>query len=117
MQNTRAKSPNRGYSTLEPQNSNGLNSSFIEQKMNVRSNVTGYVDHMWKKYDEDNNGYLDMSEARKFIYAVFSDMFEAESLNILKGDGFKKIFEKLDTDGNGTIDKDEAIAFIKALNG
>ena len=60
---------------------------------------------------------MDRAEARKFIFAVFDDMFDSDSLRMLEGDGFENVFDKLDSDGSGTIDKREAIAFIKALSG
>ena len=68
------------------------------------------VDEIWKKYDDDDNGYLDKEETKKFVKDTLSDMSDGAGFN---DDDFDQCFNEFDNDKSGTIEKAEMVQFIK----
>ena len=65
------------------------------------------IDDIWRKYDVDGNGTLDVEEARCFIREVLDQNITDEA--------FDEVFKELDIDGSGTINRDEIAIFINKL--
>ena len=78
-------------------------------------NVIGKcVDKIWSKYDDDNNGYLDKHETKRFVQETLADMANGEGF---KDDDFDECFREFDKDGNGIIERNEMVQFIKKVAG
>ena len=79
------------------------------------------IDQIWEQYDEDNSGYLDREETRRFIISTIGEMDEADDDNDdNRDDGFteedfEQCFRKVDVDNSGAISKDEMLTFIKLI--
>merc|ERR1739844_840068 len=78
-------------------------------------NVIGKcVDEIWSKYDDDNNGYLDKQETKRFVQDTLADMADGAGFN---DDDFDQCFREFDKDGSGTIERGEMVQFIKQVAG
>lgn len=66
---------------------------------------------MFKIYDDDNSGYLDPEEMRKFIDELRNSMY----LPVSDDEIFQKIIEILDTDGDGMIELLELLNNIETI--
>ena len=69
------------------------------------------VNDIWVLYDKDNNGYLDKTEAKKFIFNVVGSTEAAA----FEENEFDECFDELDINGTGVIERAEMVSFIKAL--
>ena len=78
-------------------------------------NVIGKcVDEIWSKYDDDNNGYLDKQETKRFVQDTLADMADGAGFN---DDDFDQCFREFDKDGSDTIERGEMVQFIKQVAG
>jgi Ca2+-binding EF-hand superfamily protein len=66
---------------------------------------------VFKIYDDDNSGYLDPEEMRKFI----DDLRHSMYLPVSDDEIFLKITEILDTDGDGMIELLELLNNIETI--
>jgi len=80
----------------------------------IDSVIAKCVDEIWSKYDNDNSGFLDKEETRRFVMDTLSDM--ADGAGFSDGD-FDQCFAEFDKDGSGTIEKREMVDFIKQVAG
>ena len=62
------------------------------------------IDLVWKDFDADENGVLDIQEARKFVDYILSSMYGQTKTNLAK---FEAWFSQFDTDHSGSIEKKE----------
>ena len=76
--------------------------------------ISKCVDEIWSKYDDDESGFLDKAETKRFVMDTLSDM--ADGAGFADGD-FDQCFAEFDKDGSGTIEKQEMVAFIKQVAG
>ena len=72
------------------------------------------VDDIWTKYDQDNSGFLDKEETKKFVKDTMQEMSDGGEWN---DEEFDKCFKEFDKDGSGTIEKGEMTVFIKKVAG
>ena len=66
------------------------------------SELDALVDTIFSNFDEDGNGSLDASEARKFFDQLFSEAGET-----ISNENHEKIYASVDTDGDNKLSKDE----------
>jgi len=64
---------------------------------------------IFKKMDQDNNGWLSHTEIKKYLK---TDK-EAKALLLIAGTGWQDLFDALDADKNKQIDEDEFVAYYK----
>ena len=64
---------------------------------------------MWQRHDIDQNGVLDVYEAKKCIQEVFTKVFERDRLSPAN---LNKLIDQLDVDRSGTIEKTEFADFL-----
>lgn len=69
------------------------------------------IEEIWRQYDKDKSGYLDIDECRKFMKAIMYEMGEAE----WREDEYVHCFREFDRDGNGVISRPEMKRFIKMV--
>ena len=82
------------------------------------------VGTMFKKFDDDGNGFLDKEETRKLLLMTItvlsggdenSDEYMTRWNHEIKASEFDKVFELVDSDGSGTVTEDELVQFIKLI--
>ena len=69
--------------------------------------VSSKLDALFKQYDEDGSGELDMEE---FSHAVRNDL--GVSKEMLKDHELRKMFYAVDTDGGGSVDSKEFVEWL-----
>ncbi len=62
------------------------------------------IDLVWKDFDTDGNGVLDIGEAKKFVDLILSGMYGSTNTNLAN---FEAWFNQFDTDHSGSIEKRE----------
>ena len=83
------------------------------------------IDQIWYKYDDDNSGYLDREEAKKFVMESVNkseDEDKSPKKNLtnmekekkeeearMSDKAFEACFSAVDDDNNGSISKDEML--------
>ena len=72
------------------------------------------VDDIWREYDQDNSGYLDIEETRRFVFDVLREMSDDFAFS---QEDFERCFREFDADKSGTIEKEEMCMFIKRVAG
>ena len=72
------------------------------------------VEEIWYKYDDDNSGFLDKQETKRFVQDTLADMADGAGFN---DDDFDQCFREFDKDGSGTIERGEMVQFIKQVAG
>ena len=78
--------------------------------------VQKFIDSTWRKYDVDDSGVLERSEAVVFIKEVFNECMGEEGI-ALEDEDIEMLFEDIDDDGNGNISKDEFRKLIRDSTG
>jgi Ca2+-binding EF-hand superfamily protein len=68
-----------------------------------RKRLSPEVVQLWRKFDADNNGHLDVEEIKEVLDELGIMMTESE---------FRVFFDEVDRDGNGTVNQEE---FAKAF--
>ena len=76
--------------------------------------ISNLVDDIWKDYDKDCSGFLDIKQAKAFFKNTLKELGEDGEFS--EAD-FEANFKELDRGGDGTISKDEMIIFIKKMCG
>ena len=88
-----------------------------------------YIDKIWIKYDDDNNGYLDREETKQFISdsikGVDMDTLRSTSKSadsdsedsVMNDKQLDRCFQIFDEDNSGMITKSEMFYFIKMFTG
>ena len=66
--------------------------------------IDAVIAEMWNIYDEDNSGYLDYEEVKKFVKDALATMCRSVCYS---EEIFIQLFRKFDVDGNELIDQDE----------
>ena len=74
------------------------------------------VDEIWDVFDDDNSGFLDKEETKKFVESTMKDMNDDDHYELSEED-FEQTFAYFDVDGNGVIERAEMIKFIKKVSG
>ena len=74
------------------------------------------VDEIWDVFDDDNSGFLDKEETKKFVESTMKDMNDDDHYE-LSDEDFEQTFAYFDVDGNGVIERAEMIKFIKKVSG
>ena len=72
--------------------------------MGEQAAIDAVINEMWNIYDEDQSGYLDYDEVKKFVKDALATMCRSICFS---EDIFAKLFRKFDVDGNELIDQDE----------
>ena len=72
----------------------------------------------WNEYDEDQNGYLDKNEFKRFLNDTIlnEDLIQGKSQEEMDAE-YENQFKHFDKDNNGSITKDEMHDFILKLFG
>ena len=73
------------------------------------------VDEIWDVFDDDNSGFLDKDETKRFVESTMKDMND-ENYE-LSDEDFEQTFNYFDVDGDGVIVRSEMIKFIKKVSG
>ena len=73
------------------------------------NNTTSVVEQIFSVYDKDNSGYLDKTEAKKFIVHIYKQLGQE-----LTPEGESEIYKMFDINEDGYITKGE---LIKIING
>ena len=74
--------------------------------------IEQFVDELWGKYDNDNDGYLTMEETKPFfenLVMVRSDLGLTYNLQ-------QQWFNSIDVDGDGVITRDEMLGYFISIN-
>lgn len=74
--------------------------SFFNVKLD-RSSLDELIRETWRKYDTNEDGYLQINEAKN----MFTDLYEAS--NCFDEKTFEQIFAIFDANADGKISKDE----------
>lgn len=74
--------------------------------------VEKVIDMVWKDFDDDGNGVLDIKEAKRFVDVILKQMYGHGSKNL---GNFSAWFAQFDTDHSGSIEKKELVGFITKL--
>lgn len=77
-------------------------------------NIDEYINKLWTKFDDNDNGVLDKEEAKEFYKHC---VVELKGKKNFRETHFLEWFDIVDTDGSGTIEKDEMTDCIKRLLG
>ena len=85
------------------------NSFLFESKMSQEIKIIAEIEKIWILYDGDQNGDLDLSEFKRYLY---DNAFPKLSLS---EEELESMFEQLDEDGNRMISKSEMKMFLLAL--
>ena len=79
----------------------------------VEKTVDSVIEKMWKKYDADNNGYLDLEEVKKFTIDTLTNHGTDTHIKIPSDEEMTETFKQYDKDGNNRIDKTEMKSYIR----
>lgn len=74
--------------------------------------VEKIIQDVWNHYDKDKSGYLNRTEARKFLKKALADLQEGEKFTESK---FTETFAEIDKNKSGTISQKEMRLFIRQL--
>ena len=77
-----------------------------EEELKARNEAdrNSFIDRIWNKYDQDDNGNLDASEMKRLV-----DRFTGENVSLHHVEEF---LQEIDQDGDALIQKDELRDFI-----
>ena len=64
-----------------------------EEDSDMSNHLMKYVEKIWLKYDDDNNGYLDKLETKQFIHDTMIEM--GNKISFSDAD-FNKYFRQID---------------------
>ena len=64
-----------------------------EEDSDMSNHLLKYVEKIWLKYDDDNNGYLDKLETKQFIHDTMIEM--GNKISFSDAD-FNKYFRQID---------------------
>ena len=78
----------------------------------MATEIDHIVDDIWKKFDEDASGTLNLDDTLPFYTEMIANRPE---LNLHPGD-FMGWFDAIDQDHDGTITKDEMKAYLTGIN-
>ena len=101
------------FGKLRPQTSK--NSNFNNKLMNLMkkaatpSLIKKAIDAVWNDFDDNQNGILDVKEARAFVDLILRNMYGAGNYNLAK---FSTWFKEFDKDNSGGIEKSEFAEFV-----
>ena len=73
------------------------------------SNLDNLVDKIFATFDENGDGSLDATEAKKFYDQLFAEAGES-----ISNDNYEKIYASVDTDGDNRLSKNELREILKA---
>jgi Ca2+-binding EF-hand superfamily protein len=74
--------------------------------------VEKVIDLVWRDFDTDGNGVLDIKEAKKFVDLILRQIYGEGKYNLGK---FSSWFAQFDKDHSGSIEKPELVGFITKL--
>ena len=89
------------------------------------------IQSIWDQYDNDNSGYLDREEAKRFVMEsikgqnqdtplgkkmTLQQREKKEEEDELNEQQFEACFTAVDDDNNGSISRDEMLQFIKLVS-
>jgi len=84
------------------------------EQLDTPKSIRKIVDSIWLQFDEDNNGVLDIEEARKFFNAVLTKFKGNSSFSSASFGSWMAILDKNNT---GSLDKIEVSDFITKMLG
>ena len=76
------------------------------------SDIDTIVDGLWKKYDADQSGTLNLDDTLPFFEVMIANR---PDLGLQPGN-FMEWFDKIDSDHDGTISKDELKGYLAGIN-
>lgn len=82
--------------------------------MNYTAKFTKDLDHLWETHDVDQNGYLDRSEARKFVKEI-QRVIDKERAQFYDESKFDALFDRFDENNDRFLSKSEMAVFIKKV--
>ncbi|OQR99810.1 hypothetical protein THRCLA_21789 [Thraustotheca clavata] len=86
-----------------------------EMMKSFKETIDACVDTIWEAYDQDDSGYLDRIETRKFVYHLIAE-YEKDGDKVPPVN-FEECFEAFDVDGNGNLSRKEMRTFVEQLMG
>ena len=107
-----------GEGTMSPTNNEEMLAKHADELEDHERVIIEKIERIWREYDKDLSGFLEIEECKKFFEALQHENFKdnrllAEIKKLQTEGKIKDIFEKFDKDRSGTVEKGEMIDYIK----